>query len=452
MRRSSRAAWRITTADGQRIPIKVEPRSQRFPLVGTAFDYLLRFEIQRRVPHAVSSEWVAQYAQERVERPELARRIWMSVLGKGWSDLDALKRGNWLFCEGIPPTGFRSRNSLPLGLDDCIEVKPGIMMEVPIWEGDSRTRRIMRTATPFETGGRTWIRRGEITRRVGVVLKNARAAVDAYLQNDSPTDSERTTLAGHAIRLAKLDLVGRISELVPDFEEAAPEDIRDLVELLAIAPFDDLVHQGPIFLNPLFGETGARVGGADADLISGDMLIDIKTTRFDNVKKEYLNQLLGYFLLARRQHAIDPLFPVPRRFGIYYSRYGYLYSFDAIAWIDHPRFLKIEQWFLARIERLEGHSSERFKAEEAYLLSHCPVCQSAAKAGRTVSRATHKRHECRCQQCQNTILTFSSLSRDELPTWLRQYWDAREGLTYEARTSDGLSYRACRTCKMAVIN
>ena len=29
------------------VPIKVEPRSGRYILVGTAFDYLLRFELQR---------------------------------------------------------------------------------------------------------------------------------------------------------------------------------------------------------------------------------------------------------------------------------------------------------------------------------------------------------------------------------------------------------------------
>ncbi len=46
---------RITRADGQRIPVKVEPRTKNYSLVGAAFDYLLRFELQRRAPHAIRS-------------------------------------------------------------------------------------------------------------------------------------------------------------------------------------------------------------------------------------------------------------------------------------------------------------------------------------------------------------------------------------------------------------
>ncbi|MCS6925557.1 MAG: hypothetical protein NZ578_06605 [Candidatus Binatia bacterium] len=45
-------------------PLKVAPRRKRYTLVGTAFDYLLRFELQRRAPHAISEAWAAEYAPE----------------------------------------------------------------------------------------------------------------------------------------------------------------------------------------------------------------------------------------------------------------------------------------------------------------------------------------------------------------------------------------------------
>lgn len=45
--------------------LKVEPRSNRFAMVGTAFDYLLRFEIQNRAPHAVTQSLVAEAAPSR---------------------------------------------------------------------------------------------------------------------------------------------------------------------------------------------------------------------------------------------------------------------------------------------------------------------------------------------------------------------------------------------------
>src|SRR5262245_47234060 len=50
------------------VPLKVEPRSNRYMLVGTAFDYLLRFELQRLASHAVSERWVAEYAPDMLWR------------------------------------------------------------------------------------------------------------------------------------------------------------------------------------------------------------------------------------------------------------------------------------------------------------------------------------------------------------------------------------------------
>lgn len=40
-------------------PLRAQPRSNRYTMIGTAFDYLLRFELQRRAPHAVVSRWIS---------------------------------------------------------------------------------------------------------------------------------------------------------------------------------------------------------------------------------------------------------------------------------------------------------------------------------------------------------------------------------------------------------
>jgi hypothetical protein len=48
------------------VPVKVQPRSNCYALVGTAFDYLLRFELQRRAPHSVAERWVAEYVPDRL--------------------------------------------------------------------------------------------------------------------------------------------------------------------------------------------------------------------------------------------------------------------------------------------------------------------------------------------------------------------------------------------------
>jgi hypothetical protein len=52
------------------VPLKVEPRSNRYLMVGTAFDYLLRFELQRRAPHAVTEEWVAELSLDVIWRED----------------------------------------------------------------------------------------------------------------------------------------------------------------------------------------------------------------------------------------------------------------------------------------------------------------------------------------------------------------------------------------------
>jgi hypothetical protein len=47
----------------------IEPKSTAYGLVGTAFDYLLRFEVNRRNPGAVTGPWVAEYAKVRLIGP-----------------------------------------------------------------------------------------------------------------------------------------------------------------------------------------------------------------------------------------------------------------------------------------------------------------------------------------------------------------------------------------------
>ncbi len=47
-------------------PLLVSPRTKRYALVGTAFDYLIRFELERRAPHCVTRKWMAAYAPARI--------------------------------------------------------------------------------------------------------------------------------------------------------------------------------------------------------------------------------------------------------------------------------------------------------------------------------------------------------------------------------------------------
>jgi len=63
------------------VPLKVAPRTARFALVGTAFDYLLRFEIQRRAPHASVSRLIAESAPDVVWKEVGPGAAWIQVPG-----------------------------------------------------------------------------------------------------------------------------------------------------------------------------------------------------------------------------------------------------------------------------------------------------------------------------------------------------------------------------------
>jgi hypothetical protein len=105
-----------------------------------------------------------------------------------------------------------------------------------------------------------------------------------------------------------------------------------------------------IHLNPLFGNASHAVGGADADLIVGDLLLDVKTSKQGRIQAEDLDQLLGYFLLARHERRADRQFPLVQRLGLYYARFAHTVIVDGTDWTSHPLFPATETWFFARAE------------------------------------------------------------------------------------------------------
>ena len=74
-------------------------------------------------------------------------------------------------------------------------------------------------------------------------------------------------LAEHALRLARLDPIYRVGYIGSElFAENSPQQIDELLDLLACVPFDGLIGT-EILLNPTFGWYSSLVGGADADLV-----------------------------------------------------------------------------------------------------------------------------------------------------------------------------------------
>jgi len=67
---------------------------------------------------------------------------------------------------------------------------------------------------------------------------------------------------------------------------------------------------------------------ADADLLRGDALIDIKTVHECEITKYYWGQIVGYLVLAQIAHEHGS-FPEIKEAGFYFARHGYVWTFPA---------------------------------------------------------------------------------------------------------------------------
>jgi hypothetical protein len=253
------------------LALRVPPRTSRYALVGTAFDYALRFELQRRNRHAVVREWVAERALERI----------------------------------------------PLAAD---------------------------------LAGLTKSRARVLGKEGARILKEAKRFTDSFLNSASP---DFLPLATQAVLLAKLDNIYRAYQLDPELAEVDPDDANDVATLLGAVPFEMLSHPKVMLLNPTFGTYSSVAGGADADLICGDALVEVKTTKNPQLKPESIRQLLLYFMLASRARAEDRSFPVVRTLGIYFSRHAHLWRLPTKSITDHPEYPETEEWLIGFAAKTE---------------------------------------------------------------------------------------------------
>lgn len=230
----------------------VPPHSKRYGLIGTAFDYALRFEIRRQADTVDARSWVAETAAHLLSPTTQ---------------------------EGLPP-----HVALELG-DTAMEA--------------------------LET------------------VDAARDFVDnRYVDLTNPSASDLEQLAEHAVLLARLDEVYRSGQMANHEGPVPEEDITEITGLLEHASVDEILElsDGSIRLNPTFGEFSMGVGGADADIILGSTLLEIKTTKNPSVGKRELRQLIGYKLLSDEHAENSGNGQRITRIGIYFARQGHLWE------------------------------------------------------------------------------------------------------------------------------
>ena len=249
--------------------ILAPPVTKHYSLVGTAFDYLMRFYIRRFNPEAITKEWVAELSIERMKE-----------------------------------IGFALNSQRePIPINDNLLAKADEM------------------------------------------LSQAKKAYSDYIKSGKMNDE----VIKCTILLAQLDTYFRAGIIDENFGVIDEGDVIDLRRLTSIINPDSFKAKELCLLNPTFGEASELIGGADADLIIDDVLIDIKTTTKLEFKRDHFNELIGYYTLYKIGGIPDtPVEPKIRNLGIYYSRYGELYIFPVASVISLSKFPTFIEWFKGR--------------------------------------------------------------------------------------------------------
>lgn len=267
------------------------PLTKNYTEAGMAFDYLFRFGLKRNNLKAVERRWVAELAFR--DMPGFTLDL---VTGKSYFEPD------W---------------------------------EISIYE---------------HTGHKPLMKRKyRISERANEIVLQAKKEYARFLNSGRLTKR----LIKSTVFLARLD--GKLRGGVPaeklDLDNVDEKDITDLRNLIKAVNWDDFKARKICLLNPTFGEASRLVGGADADVVIDDTLIEIKTTKKWELKRDYFNQLIGYCCL----YCIGGIDGLPKnrkikRFGIYFSRYAHLHMLPIGELIDQQRFAKFLRWFKAKLQ------------------------------------------------------------------------------------------------------
>lgn len=155
------------------------------------------------------------------------------------------------------------------------------------------------------------------------LIQDARSALAKYIETGDVTDE----LFRAAFGLVGLDVYFRSGYVTGIGDKPDVGDMDDLRRLWHTLESSDMCNlEVPLILNPTFGAGSILVGGADADVISDDTLIDIKTTKFAKITQDYYHQLVGYWALSLIGGVGGVAGHKIGRLGVYFSRYGVLYT------------------------------------------------------------------------------------------------------------------------------
>lgn len=243
--------------------IKAKPVTTNYPLVGTAFDYLMRFYLERMNKNAITKHWVAENSV-----------VILDVMCKA--------------------------------------------------EKQNATTDML-----------------EASKKMKLLMNEAKKTHDNYLGSGELDDNIIRT----SIILAQMDAFYRSGMIYPQLGSVERGDITDLRNLISLVDERTFKSKSLCLLNPTFGYGSTLVGGADADLIIDETLIDIKTTKNLSFSQENYNQLIGYYILSKLGKLNESMKVPISKIGIYFSRHGILHTIQSSQIEMNPNFPKFVKWF-----------------------------------------------------------------------------------------------------------
>lgn len=190
--------------------------------------------------------------------------------------------------------------------------------------------QLMAMNTKFTTERSTWVAEGAARRAkrlradadtiasLEAAVVAGRAAQQRVLAADGEFDDEAVDAV---FRLAQADVVCRISRVfgpTRSLTGAEASELRAAFQL--VKKQDAFVAHERCLLNPVFGSGSALIGGADADVIVDNMLIDLKLSASSKLQLPWWREVITYL-------ALDDLSESPRRLtdvAIYLARCGSL--------------------------------------------------------------------------------------------------------------------------------
>ena len=183
------------------------------------------------------------------------------------------------------------------------------------------------------------------------ILREARQRHSKFLQSGNLEDD----LIKSTIKIGFLEATSKSGRNYVRERVRLPnvKEVRSLYELAIES--DIFFSRRRCYLNPGFGEASDLIGGADADLIIGDTLIELKTEKHMKIDRG-LYQLIGYYLLS--EIAGEPT--KINNIAIYFARYGVLCSMPIEIITNRRRFSSFVKWFRSEA-KLEGERTRNRK-------------------------------------------------------------------------------------------